>query len=121
MAQQSTIRVKISFRQSPNKEGKKVGMTFQVANVTKPLGSVRAMLDAGNKVVFQKGNCYIEDESCRVTTPIEERNGAIVFELWRPKRGDNQGGTISTGRLQALMEDEGNGNEGFARQAGPIR
>ena len=28
-------------------------MTFQIADVTKPLGAVRAMLAAGNKVVFE--------------------------------------------------------------------
>ena len=38
--------------QAITKQGKNIGMTFQIANVTKPLGSVRAMLDAGNKVIF---------------------------------------------------------------------
>ena len=103
------------------KQGKDIRMTFQIANVAKPLGSVRAMLDAGNKVIFQKGNTYIEDKSGRVRTPIEERNGAFVFDLWKPKRGDNHEATIHTGRFQALMEDEGHDNEGFARQAGPTR
>ena len=36
--------------QGVTKQGNKVGMTFQIANVTKPLGAVRAMLAAGNKV-----------------------------------------------------------------------
>ncbi len=45
--------------QAITKQGKKIGMTFQIANVTKPLGSVRAMLDAGNNVILQKGNSYI--------------------------------------------------------------
>ena len=90
-------------------------MTFQIANVTKPLGSVRAMLDAGNKVSFQKGNSYIEDRSGRIKTPIEEINRV---GLWMPKRGDNHEGTSHTGRFQALMEDERNVDEGFVRQAG---
>ena len=87
----------------------------------KPFGSVRAMLDAGNKVIFQKGNSYIEDRSGRIKTPVQERNGAFMFDLWKPKRRDNHGGTIHTGRFQALMEDEGHDNEGFARLAGPKR
>ena len=45
--------------QGVTKQGNKVGMTFQVGNVTKPLGAVRAMLAAGNKVVFESGNSYI--------------------------------------------------------------
>jgi hypothetical protein len=57
-------------------------MTFQIANVTKLLGSVRAMLDAGSKVVFQRGNSYIEDGPGRIKTPIE---GAFVFDSWMPK------------------------------------
>ena len=36
--------------QAMTKQGKKIGMTFQIANVTKPLGSVRAMLDAEGDV-----------------------------------------------------------------------
>ena len=104
--------------QTITKRGKKIGMTFQIAHVTKPLGSVRAMLDAGNKVIFQKGNSYIEDRSGRIKTPIEERNGASVFNLWMPKRGDNHEGTIHTGGFQALMEDERNDNEGVVMQAG---
>ena len=42
--------------QGVTKQGNKVGMTFQIANVTKPLGAVRAMLAAGSKVVFETGN-----------------------------------------------------------------
>ena len=93
-------------------------MTFQIANVTKPLGAVRAMLAAGNKVVFETGNCYIQDRTRTIKTPAEERHGAYVFDLWRPKRPDNQDGTISTGRYQALLEDEDKDDEGFVRQAG---
>jgi len=37
--------------QRVTKQVNKVGMTFHIANVTKPLGAVRAMLAVGNKVV----------------------------------------------------------------------
>ena len=94
-------------------------MTFQVADVTKPLGAVRAMLAAGNKVVFESGNSYIQDKTRTMRTPIEERNGAFVFDIWRPKGAGNNGNTVNTGRYQALMEVEGGDNQGFARQAGP--
>ena len=82
-----------------------MGMTVQIANVTKPLGAVRAMLAAGNKVVFETGNTYIHDKTRTIKTPLEERNGGYVFDIWRPKFASNRNG--------------GNGNEGFARQAGP--
>ena len=43
-------------------EGSAVSMAMQVAKVTKPLGSVRATLEANNMVVFDKGNSYMLDE-----------------------------------------------------------
>ena len=36
-------------------EANLVDMSMQVCDVTKPLGSVRAMLKAGNRVVFDEG------------------------------------------------------------------
>ena len=92
-------------------------MTFQVADVTKPLGAVRAMLAAGNKVVFESGNSYIQDKTRTIKTPIEERNGAFVFDIWRPKAPVNHGNVVNTNRYQALMEVEDNSNKGFSRQA----
>ena len=92
-------------------------MTFQVADVTKPLGAVRAMLAAGNKVVFESGHSYIQDKTRTIKTPIEERNGAFVFDIWRPKSSNSNGNTVNTGRYQALMEVGGDDNQGFTRQA----
>ena len=93
-------------------------MTFHIANVTKPLGAVRTMLAAGNKVVFETGNSCIQDRTRTIKTPIVERNGAYVFDIWRPKAPGNQIGTINTGRYQALMEVEDSDSKGFVRQAG---
>jgi hypothetical protein len=76
------------------------------------------MLAAGNKVVFESGNSYIQDKSRTLKTPIEERNGAFVFDIWRPKAPGNQGSGVNVNRYQALMEVGDSGNEGFSRQAG---
>ena len=103
--------------QGVTKQGNKVGMTFQIANVTKPLGAVRAMLAAGNKVVFETGNSYTQDKTRTIRTPIEERNGAYVFDIWRPKAVGNQSSAVNIGRYQALMEVQDGDNKGFARQA----
>ena len=72
---------------------------------------------AGNKVVFESGNSYIQDKTRTINTPIEERNGAYVFDIWRPKVTSNPGNPVNTGRYQALMEVEDIGNRGFSRQA----
>ena len=101
--------------QGVTREGKKIGMTFQIADVAKPLGSMRAMLDAGNEVVFEGGNSYITDKTDRVKTAIQERNGAFVFDLWMPKVKNESIMNVNTGRFHALMEEE-NDNEDFVRQ-----
>ena len=101
--------------QGVTRDGRKIGMTFQIADVTKPLGSVRAMLDAGNKVVFERGNSYIMDKTGRIKTAIHERTGAFVFDLWMPKAKEGSIMNVNTGRFQALMEEE-NDNEDFVRQ-----
>ena len=96
-------------------EGKPLGITMQVAKVTKPLGSVRAMLEANNMVVFDKGNSYIMDKNTWAKTKLEERNGAYVFDLWIPK-GNEAPQRVDTGRFQPLMQDsssEGNRSMGF--------
>jgi hypothetical protein len=106
--------------QGITKQGKKVGMTFQVADVTKPLGAVRATLAAGNKVVFESGNSYIQDRTRTIKTPIEERNGAFVFDIWRPKAAVNHDKSVNANRYQALAEvrdGDNEDNQGFTRQA----
>ena len=90
-------------------------MTFQIVEVIKPLGSVRAMLDAGNKVVFEKDNSYISDKSGKVKTTIQERNGAFVFDLWMPKGNEATIAKAKDNRYQALMEEDED-NEDFARR-----
>jgi hypothetical protein len=68
--------------------------------------------------VFESGNSYIQDKTRTIKTPIEERSGAYVFDIWRPKASVNQGKMVSAGRYQAVMEVQDGDNKGFARQAG---
>ena len=94
-----------------------VDMSMQVCDVTKPLGSVRAMVDAGNRVVFDRGNSYIQHKGTGMTTKIEERGGAYVFDMWVPRTGSSrQVNQVSTGRYDALKEEGNDVESGFARQ-----
>ena len=93
------------------KEANLVDMTAQVAEVTKPLGSVRAFVKAGNRVVFDAGGSYIQNKATGVKTDIEDRNGAYVFDLWIP-RGKSES-RVNTGRYQALLEEDEGNNMGF--------
>ena len=66
-------------------EANLVDMAMQVAEVTKPLGSVRAMLKAGNRVHFEPGNCYVQHMASGRITPIEEKAGTFEIGVWIPK------------------------------------
>ena len=85
-------------------EANRVDMTMQVAEVTKPLGSVRAFVKAGNKVVFDEGSSYIENKATGVRTGIEDRNGAYVFDLWIPRAEREK--RVSTGSFDVLVNEE---------------
>ena len=97
-------------------------MSMQVCDVTKPLGSVRAMLQAGNRVIFDEGGSFIENKASGVRANIEDRNGVFVFDLWVPRVNEHGGNEQQQQRSgyngkywKALedQEDEVNGNVGF--------
>ena len=85
-------------------------MSMQVCDVTKPLGSVRAMVKAGNRIVFDEGGSYIQHTTSGVKTQIEDKNGAFAFDIWVP-RGDEQGNTGYQGKYWQALAEEGRDNE----------
>ena len=78
-------------------------MKFQVAGVTKALGSVKKICEAGNRVVFEDGNSYIEDKKSGTRTKIKEENGRYVMELFVGNRNGQVGGQNFTGLEDELM------------------
>ena len=66
-----------------------VDMVMQVVAVTKPLGSARAIVKVGNRVVFDEGDSFVQNRATGKKTKINERNGAYVLDLWVP-RGNAQ-------------------------------
>ena len=84
-------------------EGETVAMTWQVANIKRPLASVGRICDAGNTAIFTRLGGYIVPEST-VQSLINqiERNGKMLkmhretgmyhFDLWvnrTTKQGSN--------------------------------
>ena len=57
--------------------------------------SVRRMLEAGNRVHFEPGNCYIEHMVTGARTKIVERNGTYEIGFWVPKVKAKAGGDDS--------------------------
>ena len=71
-----------------------LNLIAQVADVKSTLGSVNQMLIAGNRVHFERGNCYIESERTGHRTPIVERNGTFEVGVWVPKSCDSQSSSV---------------------------
>ena len=67
-------------------------MTFQVADVVRPLTSVSKICDAGNgrnEVVFTADGGYIWHDTDQAYTPFNREDGIYVLRTWLNK-GLNQ-------------------------------
>ena len=63
-------------------------MTAQVCDVNKALLSVKKVVKAGNRVVFDEDGSYIEDKQTGEKMWMEENNGMYILKLWvRAKSG----------------------------------
>lgn len=63
------------------KDGKARRMTFRMAEVNKPLASVRRICDSGNRVVFDSGSSYIEHKATGQRTKMRQENGTYVLDV----------------------------------------
>ena len=79
-------------------------MVAQVADVKSTLVSVHRLLEAGNRVHFETGNCYVEHVRTKVKTRMIEKNGAFEVGFWVPRAKENRPKT------------ENEESQGFARQ-----
>ena len=57
-------------------------MTFQVAKVRGPLGSVRRSCEAGHRVVFDEDGSYIENKASKKRVKIDKVKGVYMLKLW---------------------------------------
>ena len=67
--------------------GKMKGMTFQACDVTKPLASVKRMVDAGHAVIFspeELGGSFVLNLVTGEEEPLVEDDGNYVMEVWVP-------------------------------------
>ena len=106
-----------------NENGKKVNLPIQVADVDKVLGSVREMVNVGNRVVFDKGadgKCcsYVEHRASGRKIVIHERNGKFQFDLKIPKGKGVEAVNGVEGSADSRRRDVTvvNTGEGFPRQ-----
>ena len=83
-----------------------MSMVAQVADVKSTLVSVHRLLEAGNRVHFESGNCYVEHVKSKVRTEIVENKAAFEVGVWVPRTQGN--------RASEAMMGVGN-NWGFPR------
>ena len=105
-----------------DENGKQVSLPIQVADVDKVLGSVREMVNVGNRVVFDKGpdgKCcsYVEHKPSGHRTNIYDRNGKFQFDLKIPRgKGassvNSVGDSVDSRRRDVTVVNEGEGFPG---------
>ena len=96
------------------KQGKRrCAMKFLDADVKRPLGSVSAVVDGGNKVVFAKGGSYVENEVTKEKIPMRRKGGVYVMELEgiNMVREEEEAGSSAreNSRRDGAMEGDGDG------------
>ena len=65
-------------------EGSLRAMTFQVAPVAKPLGSVQRICAAGHTVVFDSEGSYIVNKQIGEFNWLRNCNGNFMLDVWVP-------------------------------------
>ena len=62
--------------------GNMTEVLFQVADVSKPLVSVSAICEMGNRVIFGKSGGVVKNLKSGAETPFYRRNGIYILSLW---------------------------------------
>ena len=60
-------------------------MTAQVCDVSKPLLSVKRVIQAGNRVIFDEEGSYVQDKETGEVMPLRETGGMFHLKLWVEK------------------------------------
>ena len=68
-------------------EGCQKRIRTQVCEVTKALLSVRRLVEAGNRVVFEEGGSYIEDIYRKERMYLQEKHGMYTLKVWTKGTG----------------------------------
>lgn len=63
-------------------DGQVSAMTFQVADINKPLASVSKICKKGHRVIFDDDGSFIEHKVSGKKTYLKEKNGVYVLDAW---------------------------------------
>ena len=62
--------------------GNPTDVLFQIAEVGKPLVSVSALCEKGNRVIFGRAGGVVQNVATGAETPFYRKNGIYVLSLW---------------------------------------
>jgi hypothetical protein len=65
--------------------GEETNVLFQIADVSRPLVSVSAICEMGNRVIFGKSGGVVQNLTTGRETPFQRKNGIYVLALWLKK------------------------------------
>ena len=74
------------------KETRRASMKFHVAKVQRPLASAAKVVDAGNRIVMEKGGSFIENVATGEKMKLRVDRGTYVFDV---KYQNGEHGTIT--------------------------
>ena len=63
-------------------EGDDMDVLFQIADVSKPLVSVSAICERGNRVIFGRSGGVVKNIATGHEIPFHRRNGIYVLSMW---------------------------------------
>ena len=89
-------------------------MKFLDADVKRPLAAVSAIVDEGNKVVFDTNEAYIENNATKERIPMVRKNGVFVLELAVDGSNKVTPVEMEMGALEAETADADAGDYGGA-------
>ena len=72
------------------KNGMRMNVISQTANVTKPLAAAREIIKAGNRIVLDEDTSYIENKTTNKRIPIDRKNDMFVVTLQVKKEHKSQ-------------------------------
>ena len=70
-------------------EGARTQMTYQVAEVRRPLCSIARLCDRGNRVVFGRGGGVVQNLSTGRCSPFRREGAIYIMDLWFDTQNPN--------------------------------
>ena len=78
--------------------GEETEVLFQVADVSKPLVSVSAICERGNRVIFGRAGGVVQNVKTGKVIPFVRQNGIYILSLWMEEGESGSPSTAPFGR-----------------------